>query len=84
MEHIARPALNKGQIRLLTRVNRIDTRDSTVTIYTEDGTQFHCDEVVMTAPLGWLKLHKDTFLPPLPPRFARAVDAIGYGCLEKV
>ena len=84
MEHIAKPALDMGQVKLSTRVNRVDARDSTIAVHTEDGKQFHCDEVVMTAPLGWLKLHKDTFVPPLPPHLTQAVDAIGYGCLEKV
>jgi hypothetical protein len=38
----------------------------------------------MTAPLGWLQKNKQTFQPPLPKRFSQAIDAIGYGCLEKV
>jgi hypothetical protein len=55
-----------------------------VTVFTEDGKALNFDEVIMTAPLGWLKLNKATFVPPLPPRFEQAIDAIGYGCLEKV
>lgn len=38
----------------------------------------------MTAPLGWLKQNKQTFVPQLPPRLSQAIDAIGYGSLEKV
>ena len=42
------------------------------------------DEVVVTVPLGWLKNNKAAFHPPLPKRFEDAIDAIGYGSLEKV
>lgn len=55
-----------------------------MTVSTEDGKTLHYDEVVMTAPLGWLKLNKAIFAPALPTRFVQAVDAIGYGYLEKV
>jgi hypothetical protein len=55
-----------------------------VKVITEDGKTLIYDDVVMTAPLGWLKLNKATFVPPLPPHFAQAIDAISYGCLEKV
>ena len=42
------------------------------------------DEVVVTAPLGWLKAHKQTaFTPPLPRRLSEAMDNISYGRLEK-
>lgn len=84
LEIIAKPALETGRVKLSTRVSRIDTGNDTVTVYTEDGQELQYDEVVMTAPLGWLKLNKGTFVPPLPPRFTQAIDAIGYGCLEKV
>lgn len=43
------------------------------------------DEIVLTAPLGWLKINKETaFSVPLPERMSEAVDNISYGCLEKV
>jgi hypothetical protein len=38
----------------------------------------------VTAPLGWLKINKDAFDPPLPDRLNQAIENIGYGCLEKV
>jgi hypothetical protein len=53
-------------------------------VHTESGETLEFDEVVFTAPLGWLKQHPDTFSPPLPARFAQAIRNIGYGCLEKV
>lgn len=84
MELIAKPALERAEIKLSTKISRIDTSKTSVTVFTDDGHEHHYNEVVMTTPLGWLKLNKQAFVPPLPPRFAQAVDAIGYGCLEKV
>lgn len=57
---------------------------SSVEIRTTDGEVQHYDEVVMTAPLGWLKRNKEAFEPPLPDRLAQAIDSISYGQLEKV
>jgi len=42
------------------------------------------DEVIMTAPLGWLKLHQEAFTPPLPLKITNAINHISYGRLEKV
>ena len=53
-------------------------------VSTRDGESFEFDEVVLTAPLGWLKQHPEAFDPPLPPRLTKAIESIGYGCLEKV
>ncbi|KAG4264650.1 hypothetical protein FPRO06_05275 [Fusarium proliferatum] len=50
----------------------------------ESGQTLEFDEVVVTAPLGWLKRNLDAFEPALPARMTKAIDAIGYGCLEKV
>jgi len=55
-----------------------------VKVSTENGQYFEFDEIVMTPPLGWLQRNKEVFEPPLPPRFLQAIDAIGYGSLEKV
>lgn len=51
---------------------------------TDAGSEHIFDEVVMTAPLGWLQQNKHTFTPSLPTQFSKAIDSIGYGCLEKV
>jgi hypothetical protein len=58
--------------------------NSTVTVTTADGATQQFDEVVVTAPLGWLKRNKAAFTPPLPARLSEAIDAISYGTLEKV
>lgn len=66
-------------------MTRIETlEDSNVRVTTSEGDAFDYDEVVMTAPLGWLKRNKDAFTPSLPSRMMEAIDGIGYGCLEKV
>jgi hypothetical protein len=55
-----------------------------VSIHTASGLLQEFDEVVVTAPLGWLKAHKKmAFTPPLPPRLSEAIDNISYGHLEK-
>jgi hypothetical protein len=51
---------------------------------TDSGSEYLFDEVIMTAPLGWLQQNKHAFTPSLPHIFAKAIDNIGYGCLEKV
>ena len=38
----------------------------------------------MTAPLGWLKRNKDVFVDGLTKELDTAIDAIGYGALDKV
>jgi monoamine oxidase len=59
-------------------------KTDTVTITSEDGSAFEFDEVVITSPLGWLKVNKPAFHPPLSARLSEAIDSIGYGSLEKV
>jgi hypothetical protein len=55
-----------------------------VLIHTASGLPREFDEVVVTAPLGWLKQHKKlAFTPPLPLRLSAAIDNISYGHLEK-
>ena len=76
--------LEKADVKLSTKVSHIETGPDSVTVFTEAGLQLECDEVVMTAPLGWLHKNKEAFQPPLPERFSQAIDSIGYGCLEKV
>jgi hypothetical protein len=53
-------------------------------VKTTDGQVLEFDEVVVTCPLGWLKRNPQAFFPPLPDRLSKAIQNIGYGCLEKV
>jgi monoamine oxidase len=79
--------LDGARIRYSTRVNKIKTTNDEgdrVLVTTESGETMEFDEVVMTAPLGWLKKHPEAFNPALSPRLTKAIQSIGYGCLEKV
>ncbi|RWA04320.1 hypothetical protein EKO27_g10781 [Xylaria grammica] len=85
---VAKPAVERATFKYKSVVNKVQTTDDevceTLKVYTESGEVLEFDEVVFTAPLGWLKQHPDTFSPPLPARLAQAIRNIGYGCLEKV
>ncbi|ERF73895.1 hypothetical protein EPUS_05907 [Endocarpon pusillum Z07020] len=94
LAEIAATALADADIRLNDEVvffhahhDPQSTFPATVTLQTRSGTQHTYDEVVLTAPLGWLKRHKyDAFPPdsPLPSRLLQAIDNISYSRLEKV
>ena len=58
--------------------------DGTVRVETAGDQVFDFDDVVLTAPLGWLKKNPGVFDPPLPSRLTDAIANISYGCLEKV
>ncbi|KAF1927671.1 FAD/NAD(P)-binding domain-containing protein [Didymella exigua CBS 183.55] len=92
LEKIAQPAEEAG-IRYNTTVKKLiskqidEGRDPSVAVEYEDaeGTRREMfDDVVMTAPLGWLKTNLDAFEPALPKRLQEGIAAIGYGHLDKV
>lgn len=92
LEKIAQPAEEAG-IRSKTMVKKlisdfsVEGSDPKVTVEHEDseGIQRETfDDVVMTAPLGWLKTHINAFEPALPQRLQEGIAAIGYGHLDKV
>ncbi|KAH6625419.1 amine oxidase [Boeremia exigua] len=93
LEKVARPAVEAGGIRFNCMVKKIISQtseegaDPSVTVEFEGpsgaGSETF-DEVVMTAPLGWLKKNLDTFEPALPQRLQEGIHAIGYGHLDKV
>lgn len=80
--------LDKADISLNTIVKSIAYREGAegkVALDLHNGTREEFDDVVVTAPLGWLQKNKTkAFDPPLPASLAAAIDAISYGCLEKV
>lgn len=86
LDEVAKEPLAKADIRLNSRVKTITNKSesSKAKIRTTNGVEHEFDEVVMTAPLGWLKQNKDTFQPGLAPRISQAIDNLGYGCLDKV
>lgn len=77
---------------LLVEIGPNDTHDDgnggsagRVTVSTAAGEKQVFDDVVLTAPLGWLKRNKDkAFTPALPARLSQAIDNINYGRLEKL
>lgn len=89
LEKIAEPA-NKTGIRFNHRVKRLvsssgtTSNDPKVTVELDGKESETFDEVVMTAPLGWLKTNLDAFEPALPQRLQDGIAAIGYGHLDKV
>ncbi|KAH7356899.1 hypothetical protein BKA65DRAFT_217148 [Rhexocercosporidium sp. MPI-PUGE-AT-0058] len=84
LETIAKPALTGAKVNLSTKVTSVKTLSEKVSVHTENGNIFEFDEIVITCPLGWLQKNKAVFHPELPTRFSQAIDAIGYGTLEKV
>ncbi|KAI1649152.1 FAD/NAD(P)-binding domain-containing protein [Daldinia loculata] len=86
LQLVAKPAVEGAKIKYETIVNKIQTTNDDggmLKVHTESGEILEFDEVVLTAPLGWLKQHSDAFEPALPSRLAKAIKSIGYGCLEK-
>jgi hypothetical protein len=87
LERIAKPALEGAEIQFRTKATKIETdeeKQGKVVVTTQDEKRLEFDDVVVTAPLGWLKKNERAFNPPLPPRLSKAIGSIGYGCLEKV
>lgn len=88
LEKIAAPALTSTDTRFKSKVTRIlsnvNADEPRVTLETESGDKASFDEVVVTAPLGWLKRHRDAFVPQIPKRLEQAIESIGYGHLDKV
>jgi hypothetical protein len=88
LDAVAEPAKKGADLRFGCKVTRIGSKDQTgegqVQITVESGEEFWFDEVVVTTPLGWLKKNKEAFEPPLPERFDKAIEELGYGNLDKV
>ncbi|KAM3524349.1 hypothetical protein MY4038_007777 [Beauveria bassiana] len=88
LERVAKPAVDKADISFNTIMDMItykmNAKDK-IRVHLRSGNSCEFDEVVVTTPLGWLKKNKTkAFDPPLPRSLSTAIDAISYGCLEKV
>ncbi|KAI6714436.1 hypothetical protein JHW43_003096 [Diplocarpon mali] len=81
---IAKPAIDGAKLKFSSTVVSVESVHQKISVHTENGLALEFDEIVITCPLGWLKKNKQVFRPELPARFSQAVDAIGYGSLEKV
>ena len=86
LDVVSQPAKEGADIKLGCKVVKMvsDTVAGKVIAWTEAGEQFEFDELVVTTPLGWLKKNLDAFEPRMPARFDQAVEALGYGSLDKV
>ena len=88
LARIAEPALKGADVQFGKTVNQVrsyqEQGHSKVYVGCAEGEGAAFDDVVVTAPLGWLKANRPIFIPPLPPRLSKAIDSIGYGCLDKV
>ncbi|KAF4554976.1 Flavin containing amine oxidoreductase-like protein 1 [Elsinoe fawcettii] len=87
LAEVAKTAKEKALMRLNTKVSYIGAAQGsgkpTLTTAPDGGT-YAFDEVVVTAPLGWLKNNTNAFVPRLPAHISDAVEHMGYGHLDKV
>ncbi|MEV0261108.1 FAD-dependent oxidoreductase [Streptomyces sp. NPDC050617] len=65
-------------------VTRIARDPGGVTLTLADGETLRADRCVITVPLGVLKARKITFEPALPVQKREAIDALGFGLLDKL
>lgn len=88
LKKIAEPALKGAEMLFEHKVEKIIAHETgantSVTVELEGKKSMTFDEVVMTAPLGWLKRNPSAFEPALPPRLQQAIKNLGYGHLDKV
>ena len=92
LDHVAESALQDADLRLSTQVTHITSNSKSepshsmnVAVSTHRHEEpFLCDEVVVTAPLGYLQRNLSIFSPPLPTRLSMAIEQGSYGRLEKV
>ena len=90
LARIAETALAKADLYLSTKVTSFTSDVSNpqkpkVTLTTADSLVPQAfDDVIITAPLGWLKRNLGAFNPLLSPRLTQALNNASYGRLEKV
>lgn len=92
LDAVAGSAKRHAEIHLQCEVVEIGSKGTTENdgvhkqpfVKTADGAVHTFDEVVLTAPLGWLKSNKDVFKPAIPASLSKAIDSISYGHLDKV
>ena len=91
LERIARDVLLQAQLIRSTRATTITSNPKldadhplsiAVSTDNKDAPSLY-DEVVVTAPLGYLKRNLAAFSPPLPDDLIKAISHVSYGRLEK-
>ena len=88
INRIAEPVVRHAHIHLSTIVQSVETRPAgekgeKVIVTTTNGL-FDFDEVIITIPLGCLKLNTLRFFPDLPSSMSSAIGHASYSRLEKV
>lgn len=86
LHSVAAPVLEKAELRLNCNVQRITASgEQSVRVAIANGFEETYNEVIVTAPLGWLKRNeKKVFSPHLPAEVSDAIHALGYGNLDRV
>ncbi|KAL8769634.1 MAG: hypothetical protein Q9209_004431 [Squamulea sp. 1 TL-2023] len=94
LDRITNDVTSEVNVQLCTKVTSISSPPSegyddpatekSIIVTTSKNVTSNFDEVVMTAPLGWLKRNTTAFQPTLPPRLEVAIKNLSYGALEKV
>ncbi|MEO0543671.1 MAG: FAD-dependent oxidoreductase [Pseudomonadota bacterium] len=64
-------------------VKRVIMLDESVAVVDSEQQETRFDALIITVPLGALKRGTIDFTPPLPSRKQAAIDALGYGLLDK-
>ncbi|MCJ1396685.1 hypothetical protein MMC18_009577 [Xylographa bjoerkii] len=87
INRVAEAVMGLAQIHLSTIVQSVETQhtrsgDGKVFVKTTNG-NFKFDEVIVTVPLGCLKLGTIKFFPDLPPTISCAIAEASYSRLEK-
>jgi monoamine oxidase len=75
---IIKSLVKKCNIQVNTTVQSIDSRGESIEIMTNKAT-YHAQFVIVTVPLGVLKLNKITFYPELPVEKKQAISKLGMG-----
>ena len=86
LDLVAKMALPDINLHFNTKVTKITTSKAgdAISVNAANGWMETFDEVIFTAPLGWLKRNLHAFDPPLPTILVKAIQHISYGRLEKV
>ncbi|CAO1424857.1 unnamed protein product [Diamesa serratosioi] len=82
--HMERISLNKF-VDLICWKSEENQKRHEILIECQDGTHYSTKYLICTLPLGVLKdNHQTLFVPPLPQFQQDAIDAIGYGTINKI
>ncbi|KAK4207531.1 amine oxidase [Rhypophila decipiens] len=92
LKELVVPLQDKLTLHLNCEVTKITTVESStktsnrveIEAAGSSGFKASFDDVIVTAPLGWLKRNESVFSPPPALKISAAIHSIGYGNLDKV